>query len=301
MLDLVSQAAGLPGPAKRETAHRLELGGGNLRDGVKRVSRCRRRRNRVDGRGVEAIRCAVITLGRRTFVLPSHAEIQRETVLHAPIILHKNGGIPGLLRAVCVQVEAAAGRQPQQERSEILAKRRRGGVILRTPGPIRAESVNPRRVTVRVSALAVIPRVGADLDGMVAVDLHHVAEELVNIEGSVAVAAHSQTLEAGGGGAGAGAECHVRQAHKLRTAGDVGRKADVGGVEAVRRRAVVLDEARPVGAHIHHHVGRDGIDIVQRRPPVGPIQKLAEARIPEVIVLIPTARLSPATSFRPTA
>src|SRR5216684_4344472 len=79
----------------------------------------------------------------------------------------------------------------------ILPERRSGGVIVRTPGPVGAVSITTGRVPVRVSALPVIADVGAHLSAVIAVDLHHAGEDLVNIERSFAVALHSQALEAG--------------------------------------------------------------------------------------------------------
>src|SRR5205823_7714737 len=122
------------------------------------------------GRRIEAVGRAIVALVHRSLMFPADAEIYREAVCHSPVVLHKKRAIFGSLRAVRIDVVAAAGGQTQQEGSEILSERRRGGVIVGTPGPIGAVGVTAGRVSVRVGALAVITDIGAHLGAVIAMD-----------------------------------------------------------------------------------------------------------------------------------
>ncbi len=131
---------------------------------------------------------------RGPFMLPPNPKIERQAVCDAPIVLNKNGPILGLRGVVRVVVEAAAGGQAKQERGQVLAHRRGGGIVQRPAHPVRAECERSVGVAMRVLALAVQPQIGSQLGRVVAVDLHHVREDLVSVVRRVVGAVLAEVL-----------------------------------------------------------------------------------------------------------
>src|SRR5690349_16922407 len=115
-------------------------------------------------------------------MLPANPEIDRQTALHAPIVLHEERAVSLPLRAVRIDIETAAGGQAQQEGSKILPEWRGGRVIVRSSGPVRAVGEAAVGGAMRVSAIAIVADVGAELGAVIAADLHNAGEDLINVE-----------------------------------------------------------------------------------------------------------------------
>ena len=98
--------------------------------GPRGVSGFRRGRDRQHRGRVEPAHVAVVRLRRRRFVVVAEPEVQRETGRDFPVVLHVEAVIPRVVRPRAVQVDVAAGRDPQQEGRDILEVLRRGIVLL---------------------------------------------------------------------------------------------------------------------------------------------------------------------------
>jgi hypothetical protein len=95
-----------------ETAHR------NLRNRIRIIGRdgcCRQRTLRI---GVKPVHGASIFFVVRAVMIETDSEIQREVPFHPPVILQEGREVVLIVGARGIQVELAAGGQPQQERAK---------------------------------------------------------------------------------------------------------------------------------------------------------------------------------------
>ena len=190
------------GTGEEDAAGGIELSGGKERAGVARVGSAGGGGDVVHGGGIEAYRGPVEALYGAGLALVAHTEIQGEGAAEAPVVLHEEGVVIGVLRAEGVQLEVAARGQTQEEAGKILTEGGGGGVVEWTLGPAAAEGVAAGRVAVADVALALLAEVDAELEIVTALDLGERGEKLEGVEGGEGSAGGADvavTVEVNGG------------------------------------------------------------------------------------------------------
>ncbi len=209
--------------------------------GVRRLHRGRDRARR--GR-VESVDGAVIALVLRQLFLHAQSDVQREVGFHAPVVMKEVRHVIGLVGSERIDLEVAVGGQSQQESGHVLTERRAGGVIQRAARPVLAQRVTAAGVAVTGGALPQQPQVRADLETMLALHLHDVGEDLVDIERGPVTAISADILDR--------VEIEYGQHQFRRGCFQNRRKSQAGEIETVAGLGVALDEARVVQPDVQH-------------------------------------------------
>ena len=276
----------LPVRVGQPTQH-LETVGRELCDRLQLIGRDGGRRDRVRRVEGPAVFRASVLLVDRTIVVVAQAQVEREIALHAPIVLHESGeevGIPGAER---VDVEEALGGQPIEELRHVLAHGlglRRAGILV--DPPVAAEIVSAGRVSIGDGAQAVLAKVGAHFDAVVALELGPASVQLHRLRRARRRLVVAKRLECR-----ARVEVDVGQRRPHRIRADVARKAERSGIETLARIRRALVHVRVVQPQIQNAGGADRVDLVHAAAPVFAAGDLAAGDVLEVVVLLAGQRI----------